>query len=308
MQILTKIEKKHHLVGHKDCIYALAKTDPTQYLFSADGNGMVARWNLENPEIGELVAKVPNSVYAMQYDEEEKQLIIAQNFEGIHWINLQEKKEEKSLYLGNKNFFALQKHHQFLYVGDSEGTLSLIDSAEKKLLKTVQYSTKSLRALALNPKKKEIAAAYSDHHIRLLDCDTLQIKKEWKAHENSVFCLQYTKDGQYLLSGSRDAHLNIWNAEKDYFLEKSIVAHLFAINHIAISPSGKYFATASMDKSIKIWRIDSWQLLKVIDRARHAGHGTSINQLLWTDYQGYLISASDDRTLSVWEIAFAKAE
>jgi WD40 repeat protein len=59
-----------------------------------------------------------------------------------------------------------------------------------------------------------------------------------------------------------------------------------------------------MDKSIKVWLSDELKLLKVIDKARHAGHGTSVNKLLWTDYRNQLASASDDRTISLWEIIF----
>ena len=32
----------------------------------------------------------------------------------------------------------------------------------------------------------------------------------------------------------------------------------------------------------------TFKLLKVIDKSRHAGHGTSVNKLLWTDYQDQL--------------------
>lgn len=57
-----------------------------------------------------------------------------------------------------------------------------------------------------------------------------------------------------------------------------------------------------MDKSIKIWEAATFRLLKVIDRARHAGHGTSVNKLLWLEYHDRLISASDDRTVSIWAV------
>ena len=59
-----------------------------------------------------------------------------------------------------------------------------------------------------------------------------------------------------------------------------------------------------MDKSIKVWDTTELKLLKVIDKARHAGHGTSVNKLLWTSFNDQLISASDDRTLSVWSLKF----
>ena len=59
-----------------------------------------------------------------------------------------------------------------------------------------------------------------------------------------------------------------------------------------------------MDKSVKIWDAETFKLLKVIDRARHAGHGTSVNKLLWTQFDNQIISGSDDRTISVWKLEF----
>jgi WD40 repeat protein len=77
---------------------------------------------------------------------------------------------------------------------------------------------------------------------------------------------------------------------------------MYAINHIEYSPDGSYFATCSMDKSVKIWSAKDFQLLKVIDKARHAGHGTSVNKLFWSSYMDQLVSCSDDRTISVWNV------
>jgi WD40 repeat protein len=119
-----------------------------------------------------------------------------------------------------------------------------------------------------------------------------------------VFTLRYTPDNQFLISGSRDARLKAWDVMSGYGQAAEVVAHLFAINHVEFSPDGKHFVTCSMDKSIKVWDAEELKLLKVIDRARHAGHGTSVNKLLWTGYNNQLISASDDRTISLWQIIF----
>ena len=59
-----------------------------------------------------------------------------------------------------------------------------------------------------------------------------------------------------------------------------------------------------MDKSIKVWDAESFKLLKVIDRARHAGHGTSINKLQWTNFHNQIVACSDDRSISVWKLHF----
>jgi WD40 repeat protein len=98
--------------------------------------------------------------------------------------------------------------------------------------------------------------------------------------------------------------LKIWDVIDGYTLKESVAAHMYAINHIEFSPDNKHFVTCSMDKSIKVWDASTYQLLKVIDKARHAGHGTSVNKLLWSKHNNLLISASDDRSISIWDINF----
>ena len=163
-------------------------------------------------------------------------------------------------------------------------------------------ASSSIRTLAVNYASGELAVGSSDHHIRIFDLHGLSMKKDWVAHNNSVFTLRYSPDGKLLFSGSRDAHVKIWDVDGGYHPVDDIAAHLFAVNHIAFSPDSKHFVTCSMDKSIKVWDLEELKLLKVIDKARHAGHGTSVNKLLWTADQ--LLSASDDRSISAWDIEF----
>jgi WD40 repeat protein len=158
--------------------------------------------------------------------------------------------------------------------------------------------------MAINTARGEVAVGYSDHRIRILDLDTMAVKHAWEAHGNSVFVVRYAPDGHTLVSGSRDARLKAWDSDSGYSLSHEVVAHLFAINHLDFSPDNKHFVTCSMDKSIKVWDAATFKLLKVIDRARHAGHGTSVNKVLWTPYNDQLLSAGDDRTISVWNIIF----
>jgi WD40 repeat protein len=156
--------------------------------------------------------------------------------------------------------------------------------------------------MAIHPDRGEIAVGYSDHMIRVFDRSSLSIKCEWLAHANSVFTVRYSPDGKFLFSGSRDARLKVWDVQAGYVQAAEVVAHMYAINHIEFSPNGKHFVTCSMDKSIKVWDLEELKLLKVIDKARHAGHGTSVNKLLWTP--GQLLSASDDRSISAWDVEF----
>jgi WD40 repeat protein len=229
--------------------------------------------------------------------------VAGHNYEGIHVLNWKNKTELGSLQITKAAIFDIQRFHDGILVGDGEGVITLTDIESLRIVHQVKASEKSVRTIVANGGSGEVAIGFSDNYIRVFD-EKLGMKLEWPAHGNSVFTLKYTPDQRFLISGSRDARLKVWDVASGYKQVEEIVAHLYAINHLEFSPNGKHFVTCSMDKSIKVWDTEELKLLKVIDRARHAGHGTSVNKLLWTSHQDQLVSASDDRKISVWQIIF----
>lgn len=299
---MLQVQKIDTFSGHRDCVYAIQPSDVSQRFFSAGGDGLVVQWDLTRPDWGQVVAQVPASIYALGYDSEQNHLWVGQNYEGIQVIDPQNKQLVASSQLTSAALFDIQFFENQAFVALSDGIVLVMNKKEFAVRKYLKVSSQSARCIAVNPQTREMAVGYSDNIIRVFDIDNIELRYTLASHENSVFSVQYSPDGKYLLSGSRDAHLKIWKVLEGYNLDKDIVAHLFAINHIEYSPDSLFFATCSMDKSIKIWDATSFRLLKVIDRARHAGHATSINKLLWTNFNNQLISASDDKRISVWDI------
>lgn len=299
-----KVEKLHSLTGHRDCVYTVVPSDFSNIFFSGGGDGMIVKWDLSNPAEGELIARLPNSIYSLCAIPNSNLLIVGHNYEGIHMLDWKEKREIASLQMTKGAIFDIQYFENDLLIATGEGALVIVDLENRVIKNKLAISGKSARTLALNPLAKEVAIGFSDNAIRIYSLLDYTLKFEFEAHRNSVFTLSYTHDYKFLISGSRDARLKAWQVNSGYKQVGEVAAHLFAINHIAFSPSGEYFATASMDKSIKIWKADELKLLKVIDKGRHAGHGTSVNKLVWTDFKNQLVSASDDRTISVWNLTF----
>ena len=301
-----QVDKLHTLRGHRDCIYTLAAGAEPHIFYSAGGDGLVVRWNLNDPEQGKVVAKVPTSVYALCYDRERNWLVVGQNYEGIHVVNLETGQEQDSVKTGKAALFDIQRHADSLLVATGEGEVLVIDYDTLAIKQRLQDSRQRARSIALNPDAHELAVGYSDHSVRIYDTTNYALKQTVAGHTNSVFTTRYTPDYQFLVTAGRDAHLKIWDVRKNYQLTESIAAHMYAINYVDFSYDGQYFATGSMDKSVKVWDATRFRLLKVIDKARHAGHGTSVNRVLWlpttTGEQRTLVSASDDRTISVWNL------
>ena len=303
---MAKIEAKKLATpgGHKDCIYTLQQGSEPHLFFSSGADDIILQWDLNDLSKANLMAQVKNSVYAIDYYADRKALIIGENHEGVHALNLDTKTEIGSLKLSNSAIFDIKTVKDRIFTAHGDGKISVLDLTTLQTIHEFQATGQSAICIAINEAGAEFAVGYSDNKIKVYSLVNQELKHEINAHEISIFTVQYSPDRRYLLSGSRDAHLKVWDVQKGYSLKKSVVAHNFTINHLVYSPDGKYFVTCNMDKSIKIWDAETFTLLKVIDKARHAGHGTSVNKLLWSSHNNLIVSGSDDRSLSVWAINF----
>lgn len=293
------VTRKHTCTGHNAAIYALcAGLHPHQWL-SAGGDGWIVAWDQRDPETGRLLASVETQVFSL-LSLSDRNTIVAGNMNGgTHWINISHPDQTRNIQHHQKGVYDLQQVGNHVFSAGGDGILSRWDAQTGRVLESLHLSNKALRCMAHSTERNEFAIGASDGNIYLLDAGTLAIKAVLKnAHEPSVFCLLYTPGPNQLFSGGRDAMLRLWNLETNTPTH-AWPAHRFTLNHLAFSPNGRFLATASRDRTIKIWDAQTVELLKVIDTIRYGGHVNSVNKLLWME-EG-LISCSDDRTMAIWE-------
>jgi WD40 repeat protein len=296
------IRKVDTFSGHRDSVYTIISDHTAHGFYSAGGDGFVIHWDLNKPDLGQLVARVGVSVYAMALNRADNSLWIGQNYEGIQVLDSINNKIEKTSKITTAAIFDIQIFGEKALIALGDGVVVVMDIPSFSIQKHIKVSSKSIRTIAVNAATNEFAVGDSEWNVNIFDLDGFSLKKTIQSHSNSVFSVKYSPDGKYLFTTGRDAHLKIWDVNDAYGMVTDIPAHLYAINDIAFSPDRTLFATCSMDKSVKVWDAGTFKLKKIIDRARHAGHGTSVNKLLWTTFENQLISCSDDRTVSVWEV------
>lgn len=294
------VKKRNSCLGHSDSIYVLEQVSDDKFV-SAGADGMVILWDLRSPDEGELIARIPGSIYALKFDQDNQFLYVGQNNQGIHKIDLKVKKEVASVHLGSHQIFDIELVEDRLWVAMETGEVAIL-SRDLETLSRRSYS--SHRARNIQVFRNQVLISFSDNIIREVDFKTLEITHELVGHKKSVFTSSFHPSGKYLASVSMDAHIKVWDANKNYILRESIPAHLLTINDMVFSPDGRYFATGSMDKSIKLWDAYNFKLRKVLDKQRHEGHTNSVNGLLWMKYENLLVSCSDDKSISVWNIHF----
>lgn len=296
-----QVQKIAQLTGHNASIFALAADADPQYFLSAAGDGWIVRWDLQNPAVGKLIAKVETQIFSLLNLPDYNKLVVGNMNGGVHWVDLVNPDETKNIAHHGKGVFDIFRIDKSVFTIGGEGKITCWSIEEGRSLESLHLSNQSLRSAGFSLCQNEIAIGASDNNIYLVDANSLTLKKTIKnAHDNSVFAVKYSPDGHYLLSGGRDAHLKIWDTENDFQLVNSQPAHWFTINDIAFRPDNQWFATASRDKTIKIWDAQTFELLKVLDTIRDGCHVNSVNRLLWLN--DYLISCSDDRSIILWQI------
>ncbi len=298
-----KLQFQHRFTGHQGSIYALVKGQDAGIFYSGAGDKIVAQWDLRHPGDGNLISKATDSIYCMHFLQEQNRLLIGQGSGGVHVIHLAENKEERLLKLHDQAVFSILQStkHNLLFTMGGDGIVCVLNLQTLEVLQRIRLSEKKLRAIIINQNQDKAFIGCGDGSIVELSIPSLEITHRFQAHgiDFSVNALCFSPDEKYLLTGSRDAHLNVFDLE-NFNLKASIPAHNFAIYDIAFDPTGNYFATASRDKSVKIWDYNSFSVLERLEGNDGKGHINSVNKLLWLE-DGTLLSAGDDRAVQSWK-------
>jgi WD40 repeat protein len=78
--------------------------------------------------------------------------------------------------------------------------------------------------------------------------------------------------------------------------------HELAVVAAAVSPDSSYVATASKDKSIKLWELTSGR-----ETRSFLGHELTVNCVIFSPDGKLLISGSNDKTVRIWDITTGKS-
>lgn len=291
--------------GHSASVYALEHGSSPDKIFSGSGDFFLAEWDLEKILPEKFSIKTEATIYSICNIAELGILILGNSNGSLHIIDLKIKKEIKNIFAHTKGVFKIdynrKKNHFYSLGGD--GYLNIWDVNNFELKIAIKISEQKLRSLSIHQNGERLAIACGDGTIRIFETDFYNEISNTTAHLAGVTMVCFHPDGKRIVSGGKDALLNIWIVnDTEIQLEKTIPAHHFSIYAGVFSPDQKFFATCSRDKTIKIWSAASFDFLLRIDRKDFKAHTHSVNALLWNENSNFLISAGDDKKVMVWKI------
>ncbi|VVB05085.1 unnamed protein product [Arabis nemorensis] len=151
-------------------------------------------------------------------------------------------------------------------------------------------------------RKQWVVTGTDESFIRVYDYhDTTKLLlmdeiRAFKAHSGPINCVAVHPTLPYVLSASDDKLINLWNWEQDWLCMQTFTSHTYFVMYVTFNPKDtNTFATASLDKTVKIWNLEDPKPISTFD----AHQGSGVNCLDF--YPGeedkpYLITGSDDYT------------
>ncbi|HMQ05678.1 MAG TPA: WD40 repeat domain-containing protein [Saprospiraceae bacterium] len=294
------VQKK--LNGHKGAIYKLIYDPGRQKILSTGGDGYIVAWDPEFSTDGQLLARDSDHILTMASGINGE--IYAGTLQG-NLLQIDEKVHlARKISHHTKGIYSIITINHGLISAGADGRVTFWDSDTLLPAESLQLSQKNIRNLAIEAEENILIAGAGDGNISIIDLHNRTVSHQIvSAHKKTVFSLAFTHDRKFLISGGMDAQIRIWEV-MTWKCIQSIPAHWYTVNDISVHPMHPVFASASRDRSIKIWDSQNFQLLKVLDRCRYDAHSHSVNTLLWSEDGQHLYSGSDDRSIRVWEVHF----
>lgn len=265
---MVNVNKISHLAGHNSAAYCISESALPNIIYTGGADQVVIEWDLSGEHQPKIISDVKAIVYSLCFIPEKNYLIIGESKGGIHILNLNEKREIKFFVQTLQAIFDIKYSpaNKCFYSATWDGSISAWSLEDLTLIKNIPLCKEKIRAIDINATETLMAVACGDGTIRIFNLQTLEEIQKLDAHQGSTYSVKFHPNGRYLLSGAKDAMLNIYDIPKSCALIKSIPAHNYAIYSIVFSPDGKYFATGSRDKTLKIWNAETFEIIKRIDK------------------------------------------
>jgi WD40 repeat protein len=244
-----------HLIGHKRPIRSISFDSSGKLLVSTDTRGEIRIWSLDSMkqikfidglEWINTVCFTPDSKFILgEYSFDRKVNIWdAETGELVSTLPV-------NIQIGSMDIspdgskIALSCYHKIQI-------WSLI--SQKKLISIDDNYINGFR-ITYSSDGKKLAVGLGNGDVKIFDPETLKLLNIFQGHFKPVLSVSFSKDKKYLVSGSSDQMIKVWNLQTQKEIKTLVNEHKGTVQAVSFNPTTNSFATTGQDKLIKIWKI-----------------------------------------------------
>lgn len=293
-------------VMHDGSIDDVSFSPNGRFLASASKDGTVKLWNLN----GDLLDTLPHQnkpVKAVKFSPDSNFIISAGDDYSINLWKLNHEGDKL-----NAKFFTAFKGHinSVSGLGFSPDGRTIVSSSWDKtvrvwslqgvLLNLLEDGSEPIWTVKFNPIQPILASAggdLADFKIRIWSQDGILKQTLEDGHENSVFDVSFSPNGQMLASASADKSVKVWNLAENKFTNTFKNDKGKAYLSVAFSPDNQTLVAGDVDGNIYFWHPTDagGQPIKPFK-----AHDSRVWGLAFSPDGQILASASSDNTIKLW--------
>ena len=156
-----------------------------------------------------------------------------------------------------------------------------------------------MRAAKFIARKSWLVSGSDDLTVRVFNYNTHEKVVSFEAHVDYIRSIAIHNTQPLMLTSSDDTKIKLWDWEKGWKNLMTFEGHSHFVMHVTFNPKDtNTFASASMDRTIKVWSLGSQNANYTLE-----GHTKGLNCVDY--YEGsdkpYLISGADDKMIKIWD-------
>lgn len=151
-----------------------------------------------------------------------------------------------------------------------------------------------VRALAISPDGKTALSGSFDTSAIRWSLTRNVAEQVLRFHDGAVNAVAWLSDNRFV-TASEDGTIGVWT-EGHPDPDRVFKGHTAPVVGVAVSPDGKFIASASWDHSVRLWPLDGG-VARVLE-----GHSQNVNAVAFMPDGSALVSAGYDATLRVWPL------
>ena len=126
---------------------------------------------------------------------------------------------------------------------------------------TIETHSDFVYDVAFSPDGKVLASASKDRTIKLSEGINGKSIRTLSGHDKDVFAIAISADGKNVISTGMEPQLRWWNLEDGSVGRRSGSEWIYSV---ALRPDGKHIAGGTWDGLVKIWDVNSGDLVAIL--------------------------------------------